>query len=388
MSIDERLRHLADHIDAELAGDPAARPGRAPVVALARRGSAARRPRLVAAAAAVLVLGGAGVTVAWWNHAAAPASGPAAPPLDGEQTPVPAATGPVPAEQRPLHPTAFPVVEHQIDGASDPQGSYGMIAWDNPRAVEAFIAQVSAATMTGGIDIQAVAGTRADAEQHFSEVGSTHETVQVWGRGADVYTPVHGDPLVPVVALDSEVPGVTLWFSGLDPLAVLSTADEFVHVVEVPDTRDDGLPFTIELGALPDGYQVVTAPTMAANGAVYGTLSVNDLPSVEGNLVQVMTTDPLGGIANAGTMHRVDVNGVEGWMFDGPGHDVIWPVDDVTVATVSGSATADEALSVARAVTFVDEATWRARYDVPEPAFGGRPGPVVTIAATPSIPAS
>lgn len=407
MNLDDRLRRLAHHIDNELDATMADTADAAEAsVTLTRRTRRGSRPLLASiAAAAVITVGGGGLAVTSWTSDSTPAAGTStassAPQADNTTTPPIEPTAG--AERQPSLPTVYPAVDEQIDGATEAQGSYSMIGYDNPLRVDALIGIASDTTLTGGIQVQAVAGDRADAEAQFippDTVGPTptvttvvtstsgsgsalvepmspsRETVQVWGREADLYTEP-GTPQIQTVVIDVGLPSVavTLRFTGLDPLAVLEGADEFVQVVPVPPVDDSGsAPFTLKFGStLPAGYHVVVEPTAAPNSAVVGSLSVNNTASVEGNLIQVSTYNPLTAFAAAGSFTAVDVNGTPGWMSDGPGHAVIWPVNDATYALVGGSATTDEAVTVANTVTFIDEATWRARYNVPEPDFGTAP---------------
>jgi hypothetical protein len=59
-------------------------------------------------------------------------------------------------------------------------------------------------------------------------------------------------------------------------------------------------------------------------------------------------------------------------------------VSETTWAAVAGASTADAALEFTRAVTFVDEATWRERYQVAEPDYGTKEE--ATHAPRPTIP--
>jgi len=403
MNLDDRLRTLARHLDDELDVSSPDHVGGPDDVTLRRRPRGISRPRLASIAAAVVItVGAGGLAVASWSRDPAPAVGTPAlsVPEAGDTTPP---AEPTAAALRPRLPTAYPSVDEQIEGATAAEGSYSMLGYENPVRVEALIGVVSGAALSGGIEVQAVAGDRAAAAAQLiptdtvdpslasmpasttivtgtSGSGSaptepmwpSRETVEVWGREADLYTEP-GSPRIQTVVVDAGIPSVaaTLRFTGLDPLAVLEEAGEFVAVVPVPPLDDSGTPpFTLRFGArLPAGYQVVVEPTAVPAGAVFGYLSVNNTADVEGNLVQVSTYDPLPFFAAAGSFTAVDVGGTPGWMSDGPGHAVMWQVDDATFALVGGSATTDEAIAVANSVTFIDEASWRERYGVPEPDF-------------------
>ncbi|CAN5595865.1 hypothetical protein BH24ACT5_BH24ACT5_10250 [soil metagenome] len=418
MNLDDRLRGLAAHIDTELghptrdgdrfepvprrSGDPGIR------VLPAGRGGRRSRTAVLAAAAAVAVVGVGGLAVASWVRDSTPASG-----SGGVNSAASLSAPDVPpgAAERPRYPTAYPAVDEPIEGSSDAVGSYSMRDMENPMRVDALIGVVSDTELDGGIHVQAVAGTRADAQAVLAPAstqvpdgatattvgslsgsvatvmpGGTSDTVEVFGRQADVYAEP-GTPRLFTVVLDSDVEGVTMRFTGLEPLAVLTNNDQFVDVVARPAVDDSARPpFTLEFAAdLPDGYEVVVEPFVVPNASVMGSLSVNNVPGVEGHLIEVSTFDRLADVAAAGSLTAVDVNGTSGWMSNERGHAVLWHVNDETFALVGGSATVDEAVAVANSVSFIDEATWRERYDVDEPDF-------VSIIATasdavePSIP--
>ena len=385
MTLEDRLHRLADHIDAELEAAGTANAGGEPT-AITLVASAAAQPWragvLVTATVAVLVA--AVVAIAALPRktdptAAVTASGADAAP---SVTTIPGPSGgAVAAERRPAAPTAFPVVDEQIAGATPAEATYSMQAWDNPGHVNALIALATDQSLTGGIRVRAVAGTRADVAAEFpTGTGPTLATTttaavvgqgQLWGHDVDVYTEP-GTPTLHTAVVDAALPtgAVTLQFTGLDPLGVLSTVDQFVRVVPVPAAPDVGPPFTLEfVGPMPDGYQLVVPPSFVPNGAVDAILSVNSTVAVEGNGVEVSTANPLMAVAVASRVSAVEVNGVAGWMTDSPGHAVMWPVNAETFALVGGSPTAEQALALARSVRFVDEAAWQAHYQVAVPVF-------------------
>jgi hypothetical protein len=66
----------------------------------------------------------------------------------------------------------------------------------------------------------------------------------------------------------------------------------------------------------------------------------------------------------------VDVNGITGWADDrGPGSTVIWQLSDTTWALVGAAPDAATALKFARAIDFVEQATWSTRYSVEIPQY-------------------
>lgn len=198
------------------------------------------------------------------------------------------------------------------------------------------------------------------------------------GSEADVYTEP-GSPQLETVVIPAG--DVTLRITGVHVIDSLAGTDRFVAVTSIPPVDDSGAPpFTLEFSDLPDGFALVVAPQYVPNGAVTGYLSFNNTATVEGNSVEVSTWNPLAAWASVSPMTAVEINGQPGWMSDRPGHAVIWQVNDETYALVGGSATTDEAVTVAHSLTFIDEATWRSRYNIPEPDFPPYPGASNTTA--------
>ena len=372
----ERLQALGDHLDEHRARwEPDQQPSTSPAT------SPLSRVGFTAAVTITLVAGS--LIVARARDADGPAAG-------SQTTTSPTAlpmTDVEPAEQRPRLPTAYPAVDDQIPDADPAIGNYSMSGGDNPARVQSLIARTGDGTMAVGLQIEAVA-----AIADVVPVGIEHTTTTVWGRTADVYIEP-GEPEIQTVVIPAragESPGATLRISGLRPLDVLTNVDEFVWVTPVPPVDDSGRPpFTLNFGdTLPDGFELVVPPATVPNGALVGTLSVNSTSTVEGNLIQVSTTDPLPYEAAAWPLTRVEINGTPGWMSDGPGHAVTWRVNDETYALVGGSATPEEALTVAQSVTFIDEASWRDRYNIPEPDFTMINDPLSPTGTTVIVPES
>lgn len=374
--LNRRLRHLGRQLDDQRAAwNPAA--------ARSTRSSRSwRRPALTAAVSAAVVAA-ALVTIAERN-ADAPATGSSpATSIDmiGATVPVevpitvPSSaieTAGVSLATRLLRlPTAYPAVDDQIAGATAPQGGYAMTSYDNPTRVESLIARLDAdaTTMTDGLRISAIAGSRGQAAAELAPMAGAVApfTATVWGSEADVYTEPGSPPLETVVIPAGDV---TLRITGVHVLDSLAGTDRFVTVTSIPPVDDSGAPpFTLEFSDLPDGFALVVAPQHVPNGSLTGYLSFNNTATVEGNSAEVSTWNPLVAWASAHPMTAVEINGQPGWMSDRPGHAVIWQVNDETYVLVGGNATTDEAVAVANSLTFIDEATWRSRFNIPEPYF-------------------
>ncbi len=69
-------------------------------------------------------------------------------------------------------------------------------------------------------------------------------------------------------------------------------------------------------------------------------------------------------MVGGGTLRRVDIDGTEGWLDVDVASAVYWSPGDGQYAFAMSPASGEAALDLARAVEFVDEATWRERYDV------------------------
>jgi len=374
--LNRRLRNLGRQLDDQRA---AWSPG---ATRSTRSTRSWRRPALTAAVSAAVVT--AALVAIAGRNADAPATGsPSATSIDltNETMPVevpmtvPSSTietaGVSPATRLLRLPTAYPAVDEQIAGATEPGGGYAMTSYDNPTRVESLIARLdaTATTMTEGLRISAVAGSRGEAAAELAPMAGAVApfTATVWGSEADVYTEP-GSPQLETVVIPAG--DVTLRITGVHVIDSLAGTDRFVTVASIPLVDDSGAPpFTLEFSDLPDGFTLVVTPQYVPNGSLTGYFSFNNTDTVEGNSAQVSTWNPLVAWASASPMTAVEINGQPGWMSDRAGHVVIWQVNDETYALVGGSATTDEAVTVANSLTFIDEATWRSLYNIPEPEF-------------------
>ena len=127
--------------------------------------------------------------------------------------------------------------------------------------------------------------------------------------------------------------------------------------------------FTLMLGAMPLGYEVVVPPLELPLGHVDAQLNVNSGKTSDGAFVGMSSDNPLGRSVYE-PIHAVDINGHPGWITDGRGKYVGWEQEPGQFVTVGGVDTAEEALALARRITFIDEASWRAKYHVDDPNFG------------------
>jgi len=304
----------------------------------------------LAAASLVVVAGTAGLLAVQ----ARPEPAPAEQPPTTTETNVPAV---VAMPQAPEVFPAFPLGDARNVGA---EGSYTQIAPDNPARTTAAVARRDGDRLVDGITITGYAELDDD-----TFLGA--ETTRVVVNGVELSMFVEpGTPVLSTVVLPGPLPVAV---SGVDPVAFLTAAGNPVAHAKV-GTGAGGGQVTLTLLALPPGYELITAPTPLPLGAREANLSLdaavagNEDGAVIGVAVVPLTTEVAGG-----PLRSVDINGTAGWATDGPGHAVTWPVGDDTWATVAGVESTDEALTLAGNLQFVDEATWRATYDVAAPNF-------------------
>ena len=311
-----------------------------------------RRNLQIAGLAVAAVLAVGVVAVAQWQRDSAAPAG------DEPQ----AAALIVPAAPRPGPITVFPDVGPlgPNDGAS-----YSQIGAGNIPQVSAVVAQRAGDTVQNGIGITVyespIAGFGGDAE---------HEEVDIRGVTAMVWTMLEDTTIRKTVVF----PGTpVLMVHGLDPVRFLQAAQPAaIRIEKVTDPAVGGPNFTLMLGAMPLGYEVVVPPFELPLGHVDAQMSVNASETSDGAFIGMSSDNPLGRSVYE-PVHAVDINGHQGWIADGRGKYVGWEQEPSQFVTVGGVETAEEALALARRITFIDEASWRAKYHVDDPNFGAVP---------------
>ena len=382
-----RLRAVGDELDRAVepvtAGEARARARRdvtasSPAVGDVRRHAVVtdvtrprpRRTLLGVAAACVVVVGIAGVFVAVDRSDGEPVStqvrppattaaadddgGPTDPPGEGAASVIDATVIPNPtsAVRADVYP-ALPAGDARNDGA---HGGYMQVATDGSRSTSALIAVPDGDRLTGGVQVVAIDNVAGEPLAPGAGRSATIDgaAVTVHNGGGDPATTtvvVRGDP--------------TITFRGLDPVGFLEVSGLGVATSPAVNASDGSLMLTIDEASLPPGYEVVVAPHPLPLGARVASMSIGQ----GDDRAEVGVVDPVVSWAAAGDLERVDINGVDGWITTTPGYVVIWKVSDTTWATVGGNPTREDSLQFARELTFVDEATWRQRYAVPEPLF-------------------
>jgi hypothetical protein len=258
-----------------------------------------------------------------------------------------------------LHPDRFALVPADDPRAAASTAYYGgQASWDNPPSAEALVARLNGDMMTGAIQLQVLASL--DSSTLSTRAA---EAIKVAGTDMKLYVEF-GTPTLKTVVL----PGTpALAATGVDPVSFLESSNGF-PILGSRIGADGEVTFAV--GRLPDGYEVVVSPTRLPRGSYNAVTQAPDGDGGDGITAWVDVHNPLPFYALVGDMQRVDVNGVSGWMRDrGPGSPVIWQVSPTTWALIGGATTADDAVAFARSLTFVDEATWRNRYNVGEPNF-------------------
>ncbi|HWL45792.1 MAG TPA: hypothetical protein VNQ73_22815 [Ilumatobacter sp.] len=254
----------------------------------------------------------------------------------------------------PLAPDRFPIIVDQFPGAAAAIGEWGgqISVLANPAQASALVARSDGTTLRDAVVLLASAPwvLAATEPQHAQAAGLDVYTVQFPGRQLTTAA-LAGTPELLVV--------------GLDPLAFIEAAGGFP--IDGARIDADGEP-TFLVGALPDGYSVITNPARLARGSVSARTSVPTADDTRAIEVWVQVGNPLVENAPLGPVHHVDIDGVTGWSQDAAdGASVFWQVSDTTWASVRGAPEIETALALAAAVEFADEATWTARYDVGPP---------------------
>ena len=258
-----------------------------------------------------------------------------------------------------MHPDQFALIPADDPRASASTAYYGnQASWDNPPSAEALVARLNGDTMTGAIQLQVLASFDSSTLSIPAAA-----TINVAGTDMKLYVE-GGTPALKMVVL----PGTpALAVTGVDPVSFLESS-KGIPILE-PRVGADG-EVTFAVGKLPDGYELVVPPARLPRGSYNAVTQAPDGDGGDGITAWVDVHNPLPAYAIVGDMQRVDINGVSGWMRDrGPGSPVIWQVSPTTWALIGGATTADDAVAFARSLTFVDEATWRSRYNVGEPNF-------------------
>lgn len=337
-------------VDAVLAGA-----GAAPLVALGRRPRDTRR--LLALAAAVLVLVGlTGVALVAVRDDR---------PRERAEAPPPATTtaadpATAPAERFPVFghlPGAFgdAVIEATAGEGSHRSGAIGGFAPDTPLVRAAFGRVADDGTVSDVVLL--TAGAEAEAEQAVPPIGEAEDLgggyrmavlpessgwVELYGPGTTVLL-VGG-------------PGTADLVRGLGGTGLTATVGDDGGVV-------------LDVGALPDGLEVVVPPAPAADAEA--ETYVDSAASELFALAETGVGPPLLAAALAGgTTRPVDVAGAPGYVTVSEGRTLVaWTAADGVDVAITVSADEEDALAVAAGVELVDEATWRATYpDVGPPA--------------------
>ncbi len=368
---EELIRHITtgDHIT-EAGHDHAGAEGLGRLVEVAPHSTERPRrwPTLLAASAAVIVVVG-GLVIAE-RSADAPGS-------TQEPQTSPATTGGVseasapPLPAGPMEPDRFGVVTDAWAVAGPATGDWGMwLGWESS-AAEALVARPDGDMLRDGVTLTVSATHSPD---HY--IGNPRQET-VAGLDVEVYAEP-GTPALTTVVLPGS-PAVAV--SGFDPVAFLEAAGGFP--VEGARDGDGGVRFAV--GALPDGYELIVPPTQRAPRHLDAWTRASDGDGGDGIALRVGVRDPRFGWAPVGDLQRIDINGADAWRTgDGAVPTVFWQVSDTTYAAVVGASSIDDAITFARAVDFVDQATWTKRYDVAPRPDPPDPGETPTASTTPA----
>lgn len=359
LTLDEQIARLADHAEQAAIAATAAASESVVVRFDDRRRSPHRRPWLLAAAASVVAIGLAAVAlVPRWAEPEPPAA--TVPPVPTTAPPsIPPSTLPTTEPPQPVwsgpRPTVFPALPEgdPRNRSAEPVSGYRSIG-----SIDRSVA--SSASLVGRVvGDELVEGAMVQVLESPIDLGSGfHEVdpVTVAGRIYDAWRADGGSP-VQTTLVDRDDPRIRV--SGVDPVGFLGLLGS------PPTTRidvSDGV-VDVELAELPTGWTMIVPPAPAPPRTLIAQLILQSSDSPEGDFVGVGMIPELPFVGSSVPMRRVDVNGTEGWMTQEAAFAVYWAAGDGTFA-LAVVATADGALELARAIEFVDEATWRERYDV------------------------
>jgi hypothetical protein len=291
-------------------------------------------------------------------------------------TPIDGAGVPVEVDAFPL-PDVFPALALDDPRNEDAQGFYSQISPHNGGRTSALIARQNGDLLTDGIEISAFSDRAVD---EALAAGGSNRPQAI--HGVRVYNMVEpGDPALTTAIVPGQ-PAIA--YRGLDPIGFLTDAGLDVATATVSSDDDTGTA-TVDLNLVnvPDGFEVIVEPETLALGAVAATLHLQAGDTADGTGITTQLASPLIALASSGDVQAVDINGAPGWITAGPGYVVTWQVGTHTWASVGGNATSDASLELARAAQFVDEASWRARYDVDLPNLSPVTDTTVTGDTTP-----
>ena len=344
-----------------LAGSVRVRPeGDVDEAAVPRDGVHGRDRRwLQAAAASLVILGSAGLWFAGTDRDAEEPSAPATQPRTsaiGTGNPG-AGTIPVQGERSPTlsrDPTSFPVLDDLPDGPT---------ATAHVHQIAEGVSTPYTHTLIGRL----VDGTLIDAVSIVVD-DIPFDTSRTAGQNATDAV-VFGQPAIVIDRTDAQDGQVFVrWGSGPyfvafgdDPLAFLNQVG--THVISAtPGVGATEAP-QLDIGTLPDGFDVIVRPQAVGQATRTATLSVGT-----GNYdIEVSTHNPVIDMAISGRLQAIQVNGRPGWAIpstDRYQQGITWQVDDSTYAylrVIDGRSNA-EALDLAERITFVDYDAWAARY--------------------------
>lgn len=330
-----------------------------------------RRSISPVAAAMIAVLGTAGGV--WMLNQRSGSEPVASPPSSADVAVTPTSGDPTPGTQTASDalttivnlPTAFPVVDNPSDGL--PVTAYASRSSAAPTYSDAVIGRRVDGRLTDLVRV--TAGAESQPPGGFEE----RRSAAVMGQSATEYVVANGNDQ-PDFSVVTWGDGPYFDASGGDPLKLLAALSP--GTITAAPAAVDGDPPTIEIGELPDGYEVIMSSASNADPLWAGLLVGEDNFDI-----WVSSRNPLAEMADAvathqygGELRSVDVGGRPGWMFvsqdvtsgtvraDGLG----WQVDDSTYAyiKVTDGSSGERVLELARSLRFVDFDTWVELYDV------------------------
>ena len=270
----------------------------------------------------------------------------------------------------PVRPDQYPVLGDPGPADSSVSGQYSQRLYPGGPQVIALVARRVDNTLVDGVKVTA---GRVD----LGNMPGPGEPITVWGRSAKLYVE-NGTPVLStvVVPLDDRL---ALSFFGRDPMALVDQLEPDTVAIDLDNAAAPVVPFSLTFGPLPAGVEVVAGPQPITEQTILVSLRIGNDGEPGSAAIEVSVTDHVFDHGAAADLVGVDINGTPGWMRPDAGYWASWSVNDHTFVMVGGTNNAEETLDIARRLTFVDEATWQARYGVDEPRFAE---------LTPSCPAT
>lgn len=330
---------------------------------------ARRRQALAVAAVALLLAGVVGLWSVSGRDADEPAPAVQPPPSPSLVT----SSAPPSSTQSPERfgaPASYPVFDNLPEGVTATASVFDLEAGVSTPRSEVLVARREGDLLAGAVRIM----TQDVAFDPTPAVGHPATEANVFGRPATVIDrrSLDGDTLYVVWGT-----GPYFLAAGAEALSLLDAMP--AGAIAALPGAGGGAP-VLDVGALPDGFEVIAGPQAVELPARQATLQVG----TDGSSVMVRTHNWVIQMATTGQLRSVEVGGRPAWTFASPTstQEVTWQVDDSTFVSLTvrdGSDTA-AVLDLANQIRFVDFETWTAIYPSQVEIVGPTTAPAPTSA--------